>query len=87
MIVEGIDEHGVTNTLWDDLDELRGMAMGCWCSPFPCHGIVLKELLLLTQRPTSALIGKPLWQQALVSIRESDVEATVMEGVTGSGNV
>lgn len=31
--------------LMNDLEELRGMRLGCWCSPKPCHGDVLIELL------------------------------------------
>ncbi len=27
------------------LGELRGLRLGCWCSPKPCHGDVLAELI------------------------------------------
>lgn len=27
------------------LDELKGKTLGCWCSPLPCHGDVLIELI------------------------------------------
>ena len=27
------------------LPELRGKVLGCWCSPYPCHGDVLQKLL------------------------------------------
>lgn len=27
------------------LDELKGKVLGCWCSPSPCHGNVLIDLL------------------------------------------
>jgi len=27
-----------------DLSQLNGKTLGCWCSPKPCHGNVLKEL-------------------------------------------
>lgn len=27
------------------LEELRNKTLGCWCSPLPCHGDVLIELL------------------------------------------
>jgi hypothetical protein len=30
--------------LLNDLHELNGKVLGCWCSPQPCHGDVLKEL-------------------------------------------
>lgn len=26
------------------LKELKGQTLGCWCSPKPCHGDVLKRL-------------------------------------------
>jgi len=26
------------------LDELRGLVLGCWCAPRPCHGDVLVRL-------------------------------------------
>lgn len=26
------------------IDELRGLRLGCWCKPLPCHGDVLAEL-------------------------------------------
>ena len=31
--------------LFDLVDELKGKVLGCWCSPKPCHGDVLVELL------------------------------------------
>jgi len=27
------------------LPELKGKVLGCWCSPKPCHGDVLEELI------------------------------------------
>lgn len=31
--------------LLNDLHELKGKTLGCWCSPKLCHGDVLLELL------------------------------------------
>lgn len=31
--------------LMASLEELRGKTLGCWCSPGPCHGDVLVELI------------------------------------------
>jgi hypothetical protein len=31
--------------LMSDLPELKGKRLGCWCSPLPCHGDVLVELV------------------------------------------
>jgi hypothetical protein len=28
-----------------DIEELRGKSLGCYCSPLPCHGDVLVDLL------------------------------------------
>lgn len=30
--------------LMSSIGELRGLRLGCWCSPKPCHGDVLAEL-------------------------------------------
>jgi len=43
-------EAHVRENLWDDLDELRGMSLGCWCKPNPCHGDVLIRLYREKQR-------------------------------------
>jgi hypothetical protein len=31
--------------LLNDIEELRGKILGCWCSPKACHGDVLIEIL------------------------------------------
>ena len=31
--------------LLDDLQELKGKTLGCWCKPKICHGDVLVELI------------------------------------------
>ena len=33
-----------TNHLLDDLHELTGKRLGCWCKPSRCHGDILREL-------------------------------------------
>ena len=33
------------NELKQSLEELKGRTLPCWCSPEPCHGDVLLELL------------------------------------------
>ncbi len=30
--------------LLQDIGELRGKTLGCWCHPLPCHGDILEEL-------------------------------------------
>ena len=45
-------EQWVRQNLWDDLDELKDRALGCWCvttrelEPVECHGQVLMRLVL-----------------------------------------
>lgn len=31
--------------LLNDLHELKGKVLGCWCAPLPCHGDVLVKLV------------------------------------------
>ena len=31
--------------LMNSLNELKGKTLGCWCTPKPCHGEVLIELI------------------------------------------
>lgn len=42
--LELYEEH-VRSNLYDDLKELNGKTLGCWCKPQSCHGDVLKRLL------------------------------------------
>lgn len=35
----------MNSKLYHQLDELEGKVLGCWCSPEPCHGNVLIELI------------------------------------------
>lgn len=37
-------EH-ILNHLYNDLHELEGKELGCWCKPEPCHGDILLDLL------------------------------------------
>jgi hypothetical protein len=39
-ITNGDGQH-----LLDDLHELKGKRLGCWCAPKDCHGHVLAELV------------------------------------------
>lgn len=38
-------EYILASPLMNDLEELRGKVLGCWCHPEACHGDVLVELL------------------------------------------
>lgn len=37
-------EQHLGQELIEDLPELRGKTLGCWCAPKPCHGDVLARL-------------------------------------------
>jgi hypothetical protein len=37
--------YGDGKHLLDDLHELKGKTLGCWCKPKACHGDVLVELV------------------------------------------
>ena len=49
-------EDWVRKTLWNDLDELKGNVLGCWCVttsktiPLRCHGQILMKLLREKER-------------------------------------
>jgi hypothetical protein len=36
--------HLPKSGLLDQIHELKGKILGCWCKPLPCHGDVLAEL-------------------------------------------
>ena len=37
-------DHVRNGPLYDDLHELKGKTLACWCYPSPCHGDVLKKM-------------------------------------------
>ena len=39
-----ITDRGSSDNLIDDIDELRGKDLVCWCAPLPCHADILLEL-------------------------------------------
>ena len=39
--------NGDGKHLLNDLHELKGKRLGCWCKPKSCHGDVLKELVTI----------------------------------------
>lgn len=45
--IERYEEYLVLDRpdLLDELDELKGRTLGCWCKPGPCHGDVLVKLI------------------------------------------
>jgi hypothetical protein len=45
-VIEKYREYVLNNPyLMSKLHELKGKTLGCWCSPLPCHGDVLIELV------------------------------------------
>jgi hypothetical protein len=43
-----------TPSLLNDIGELRGKTLGCWCKPGPCHGDVLVKLAAVQRDITRA---------------------------------
>ncbi len=48
-VIEKYREHLRTSGLINQIEELRGKRLGCWCAPAPCHGEVLIELLNMSE--------------------------------------
>lgn len=44
-VIEKYRKWIVEQPFIEDIEELRGKRLGCWCHPKPCHGDVLVELL------------------------------------------
>lgn len=44
-VIERYRRWIVRQPQFDDLEELRGKVLGCFCKPLPCHGDVLVEFL------------------------------------------
>jgi hypothetical protein len=38
--------YGDGKHLLKELHELKGKTLGCWCSPLPCHGDILSQLII-----------------------------------------
>jgi len=43
------------------LPELKGKVLGCWCSPLPCHGQVLIDLMGFTTEPETEFDEESFW--------------------------
>ena len=43
-VIEKFERYLLDSELVDELGELRGKVLGCWCSPRSCHGDVLLRL-------------------------------------------
>jgi hypothetical protein len=44
------------NNLLNDLHELAGKKLGCWCKPSRCHGDILRELFKKEVQPSTKTI-------------------------------
>ena len=44
QVIEKYRDYLLSSPLMQDLGELRGKVLGCWCYPKPCHGDVLIDL-------------------------------------------
>lgn len=45
------EKHVRESYLYNDLEELEGKTLGCWCKPNDCHGDILIKLLEEKKRP------------------------------------
>lgn len=67
-----------------NLEELRGKTLVCWCSPLPCHGDVLLELL--GNQPATGLEwgdGRPVTPEEMKALEEAnEVPALERETIT-----
>ncbi len=43
-VIQKFRDYILSSPLRNDLHELRGRVLGCWCAPKSCHGDVLAEL-------------------------------------------
>jgi hypothetical protein len=43
-ILEQYREYVISSGLINDIDELEGLVLGCYCRPKRCHGNVLQDL-------------------------------------------
>ena len=43
--LELYENHVRTTSLYNELEELDGLELGCWCKPNRCHGDILIKLL------------------------------------------
>lgn len=43
--VELYEQYILASPLINEIEELRGKRLGCWCKPQPCHGDVLVKIL------------------------------------------
>lgn len=66
--------------LLNDLKELKGEKLGCWCSPKLCHGHVLAELADKIEFRT----GKALWR---CKDYDYEVEITGVMGIGKDGRI
>ena len=47
-VIRQYERHLVVSGLINDVHELRGKDLVCWCAPLPCHGDVLLRLANLS---------------------------------------
>jgi hypothetical protein len=45
LVLEKYERYIHASSLIDDIEQLRGKDLACWCHPEPCHGDILLKLL------------------------------------------
>lgn len=56
--VEKFREYLYESGLINDIHELKGKVLGCWCKPLSCHGDILVELANSNQLELFGSMGK-----------------------------
>ena len=74
-VIEKYREHLRTSGLINQIEELRGKRLGCWCAPAPCHGEVLIELLNMSEVQSRATYRRCVKPTARGADRSSLVPA------------
>lgn len=49
-VIEKYEAYLYSSGLVNDVHELSGLVLGCWCSPLPCHGDVLVRMASLWEK-------------------------------------
>ncbi len=54
-VIQKYEEYIRNSSLIDQIEELDGLTLGCYCKPLPCHGDVL--IKLLKEKKTNRIFG------------------------------
>ena len=70
LVIEKYREYLLNNEkLLNEIGELEGKVLGCWCKPLGCHGDVLVEVLEYSRRSNS---NRPKIEKSRFQVNEKD---------------